>query len=128
MERTILTFYKFVSFPDFKEFKAKLEREGKRLSVLGTIILAEEGINATAETSWCTSTLKHVNLRMNTHVCTRDACFYQCYCLHMTVLDSRYLTRIYCCTICTVARRLHPDSVSEREECPNARRLLSTVL
>ena len=47
MEQTILTFYKFITFPDFKEWKEKLQEEGNRLSILGTIILAKEGINAT---------------------------------------------------------------------------------
>ena len=47
MDQTILTFYKFISFPEFKDWKPKLLEQGKRLSILGTIILAKEGINAT---------------------------------------------------------------------------------
>ena len=47
MEQTILTFYKFIPFPDFEQWKEKLQEEGNRLSILGTIILAKEGINAT---------------------------------------------------------------------------------
>ena len=47
MEQTILTFYKFIPFPDFEKWKEKLEKEGNRLSILGSIILAKEGINAT---------------------------------------------------------------------------------
>ena len=47
MEQTILTFYKFIPFPDFEKWKEKLEKEGNRCSILGTIILAKEGINAT---------------------------------------------------------------------------------
>ena len=47
MKQTILTFYKFTPFPDFEVWKKKLLREGNRLSILGTIILAKEGINAT---------------------------------------------------------------------------------
>ena len=47
MKQTILTFYKFIPFPDFEKWKEKLEKEGNRLSILGSIILAKEGINAT---------------------------------------------------------------------------------
>ena len=47
MEQTTLTFYKFIPFPDFEQWKEKLQEEGNRLSILGTIILAKEGINAT---------------------------------------------------------------------------------
>lgn len=47
MKQTILTFYKFVCFDDYKAWQTLLEDKGESLSVLGTIILAKEGINAT---------------------------------------------------------------------------------
>ena len=47
MEQTILTFYKFVTVPDFADWKTTLQEEGAKFSILGTIILAKEGINAT---------------------------------------------------------------------------------
>lgn len=47
MKQTILTFYKFVCFEDYKAWQTLLEDKGESLSVLGTIILAKEGINAT---------------------------------------------------------------------------------
>ena len=45
--QTIATFYKFAEFPEFKEWKIKLGKWGKELKILGTMILAPEGINAT---------------------------------------------------------------------------------
>ncbi|OUW37381.1 MAG: hypothetical protein CBD35_05270 [Verrucomicrobia bacterium TMED175] len=45
--QTIATFYKFAEFPEFKEWKNKLGQWGKELNILGTMILAPEGINAT---------------------------------------------------------------------------------
>ena len=47
MKQTILTFYKFVCFDDYEAWQTLLEDKGESLSVLGTIILAKEGINAT---------------------------------------------------------------------------------
>ncbi len=47
MERTIITFYQFTDFPDFQEWKVRLEDLGEQEKVLGTIILGKEGINAT---------------------------------------------------------------------------------
>jgi UPF0176 protein len=47
MEHTILTFYKFATFPEFSNWKKVLEKEGNKWGILGTIILAKEGINAT---------------------------------------------------------------------------------
>ncbi len=46
-KQSILTFYKFVSFEDCRHWKSKLEERGRDLSILGTVILAKEGINAT---------------------------------------------------------------------------------
>ena len=51
MNQTILTFYRFIPFPDFEQWKEKLQEKGNRLSILGTIILAREGINATVSGS-----------------------------------------------------------------------------
>ena len=45
--QTIATFYKFAEFPEYKERKIKLGKWGKELKILGTMILAPEGINAT---------------------------------------------------------------------------------
>jgi UPF0176 protein len=45
--QTIATFYKFAEFPEYKEWKIKLGKWGKELNILGTMILAPEGINAT---------------------------------------------------------------------------------
>lgn len=45
--QTIATFYRFAEFPEFKEWKNKLRHWGKELNILGTMILAPEGINAT---------------------------------------------------------------------------------
>lgn len=43
----VITFYKFVSLPDYQEMKAPLLNLCKQNDVKGTILLAEEGINAT---------------------------------------------------------------------------------
>lgn len=45
--KTIATFYKFAEFPEYKEWKHKLGKWGKKMNILGTMILAPEGINAT---------------------------------------------------------------------------------
>jgi UPF0176 protein len=45
--QSIATFYKFAEFPEYKEWKIKLGKWGKELKILGTMILAPEGINAT---------------------------------------------------------------------------------
>ena len=45
--KTIATFYKFAEFPEYKDWKHKLGKWGKELNILGTMILAPEGINAT---------------------------------------------------------------------------------
>ena len=45
--RTIATFYKFADFPEYEEWKSKLKKWGKSYDILGTMILAPEGINAT---------------------------------------------------------------------------------
>jgi len=47
MERTITTFYQFAGLPDFQELKSRLEELGGKEKVLGTVILAKEGINGT---------------------------------------------------------------------------------
>ena len=47
MESVIHTFYRFAELPDFMEWKSRLEELGEREKVLGTVILAKEGINAT---------------------------------------------------------------------------------
>ena len=47
MTQTVTTFYRFVDLPDCEEFRTRLEAECKTHSVLGTIILATEGLNAT---------------------------------------------------------------------------------
>ena len=43
----IATFYKFVTLPDYRALKDPLLRLCQRLGLRGTILLAEEGINAT---------------------------------------------------------------------------------
>ena len=43
----IHTFYQFADFPDFEKWKDKLQSAGEQYSILGTLILAPEGINAT---------------------------------------------------------------------------------
>ena len=47
MERTITTFYQFADLSDFRDWKERLEETGIKEKVLGTIILAKEGINGT---------------------------------------------------------------------------------
>ena len=47
MERTIITFYRFTHLPDCEQWKVRLEQLGQREGILGTIILGQEGINAT---------------------------------------------------------------------------------
>ena len=47
MTQTVTTFYRFVDLPDCEEFRTRLEAECKTHAVLGTIILATEGLNAT---------------------------------------------------------------------------------
>ena len=47
MERTITTFYQFADLSDFRDWKERLEGTGIKEKVLGTIILAKEGINGT---------------------------------------------------------------------------------
>ena len=44
---TISTFYKFAELPEYKDWKGRLETWGKKNQILGTVILASEGINAT---------------------------------------------------------------------------------
>ena len=46
-QQSILTFYQFAEFPEFVDWKPKLTDLGKKHGILGTIILASEGINAT---------------------------------------------------------------------------------
>ena len=47
MEQKVITFYKFAEFPDHAQWKQKLEKIGEREQISGTLILANEGINAT---------------------------------------------------------------------------------
>jgi len=47
MEQTIATFYQFVDLPDCDSFRELLQKQCNESDVLGTIILATEGINAT---------------------------------------------------------------------------------
>ena len=49
--KTIATFYKFAEFPEYEEWKSKLRGWGKCHDILGTMILAPEGINATVSGS-----------------------------------------------------------------------------
>tara|TARA_B100000212_G_scaffold124868_1_gene93736 strand:- start:96 stop:1025 length:930 start_codon:yes stop_codon:yes gene_type:complete len=46
-QQSILTFYQFAEFPEFEDWKPKLKNLGEEHGILGTIILAGEGINAT---------------------------------------------------------------------------------
>ena len=46
-QHSILTFYQFADFPEFEDWKPKLADFGEKHGILGTIILASEGINAT---------------------------------------------------------------------------------
>jgi UPF0176 protein len=43
----VSAFYKFVDLEDLPDLKTLLEKEGNRLGILGTILLAQEGINGT---------------------------------------------------------------------------------
>ena len=47
MEQKVATFYRFAKFPDHASWKPKLEELGEKEKITGTLILAEEGINAT---------------------------------------------------------------------------------
>ena len=47
MAQTVATFYRFTELPDCEAFRAQLEAECKTHGVLGTVILATEGLNAT---------------------------------------------------------------------------------
>ena len=47
MEQKVATFYRFAKFPDHTSWKSKLEELGEKEKITGTLILAEEGINAT---------------------------------------------------------------------------------
>lgn len=47
MTQTVATFYRFVDLPDCEEWRTQLESECETHNVLGTIILATEGVNAT---------------------------------------------------------------------------------
>ena len=47
MKQTILTFYQFADLPDFEEWKPHLIKIGEKNNIVGTIVLAREGINAT---------------------------------------------------------------------------------
>jgi len=47
MAHTIFTFYQFVPFPDYADWQATLVQLCERQGVLGTILLAQEGVNGT---------------------------------------------------------------------------------
>ena len=47
MKQTILTFYQFTDFPDYRDWKPILEDLGIEHDVFGSLVLAKEGINAT---------------------------------------------------------------------------------
>ncbi len=47
MKQTVTTFYRFFDLPDYEEFGEQLQKQCELSEVLGTIILAPEGINAT---------------------------------------------------------------------------------
>ena len=51
MEQTVATFYQFAQLPDCLDWQKKLRTRCKKLNVLGTIILAKEGINGTISSS-----------------------------------------------------------------------------
>ena len=51
MEQTVATFYQFAQLPDCMDWQRKLRTHCKKFNVLGTIILAEEGMNATLSSS-----------------------------------------------------------------------------
>lgn len=46
-EQAVLSFYRFVSLPGYRDLREPLERTGKERGLLGTVLLAPEGINAT---------------------------------------------------------------------------------
>ena len=47
MQQTVATFYQFVELPDYEALGERLKTQCEESEVLGTVILAEEGINAT---------------------------------------------------------------------------------
>ena len=47
MTQTVATFYHFVDLPDCEDWRTRLDSECETYKVLGTIILATEGLNAT---------------------------------------------------------------------------------
>ena len=47
MSTTIAAFYKFVHLGDLPTWRGRLLEHGRATGILGTILLAEEGINAT---------------------------------------------------------------------------------
>ena len=47
MESTVATFYQFVDLPDCAKWEETLQACCEKVGVLGTIILAKEGLNAT---------------------------------------------------------------------------------
>jgi len=49
MEQKVITFYRFAEFPDHREWKPVLEELGKKEKITGSLILAEEGINAPSQ-------------------------------------------------------------------------------
>ena len=51
MEQTVATFYQFANLPDCINWQRKLRTHCKKFNVLGTVILAEEGINGTVSSS-----------------------------------------------------------------------------
>ena len=51
MEQTVATFYQFANLPDCINWQRKLRTHCKKFNILGTIILAEEGINGTVSSS-----------------------------------------------------------------------------
>jgi UPF0176 protein len=46
-QSVIVAFYKFVNLPDYKSLQSSFYKECKRNKILGTILLAEEGVNST---------------------------------------------------------------------------------
>ena len=47
MLQKVVTFYRFTEFPDHPSWKPKIENLGEQEKITGTVILANEGINAT---------------------------------------------------------------------------------
>lgn len=43
----VAAFYRFVALPDYQALQPKVQELGQRLQLLGTVLLAEEGINST---------------------------------------------------------------------------------